>query len=65
MLNVLLVLLSLGVILALGFFLHLAWFWISGQDDRTPEERAWEDGERQAIGAGPPSSRCEVFLPRK
>ncbi|WP_103130059.1 hypothetical protein [Deinococcus aerius] len=49
MLTVLLVFLGLGVVVALGFLLHLAWFWVSGQDYRSPEERAWE-GERRRPG---------------
>lgn len=45
MLTALLGLLGAGVAIALGFLVHLAWFWFTGRDYRTPEERAWE-GER-------------------
>ena len=43
MATVLVVLLGPGLVLALGFLLHLAWFWVTGQDARTPQERAWEE----------------------
>lgn len=48
MLTFVLGLLGGGVLIALGFSLHLAWFWVTGQDYRTPEERAWEATERRA-----------------
>ncbi|WP_157465389.1 hypothetical protein [Deinococcus apachensis] len=47
MLTILLSLLGGGVLIALGFLLHLAWFWVTGQDHRTARERAWEQREKR------------------
>ncbi|WP_216326682.1 hypothetical protein [Deinococcus aestuarii] len=43
-----------GVLIALGFLVHLGWFWWTGQDYRGPGERAWE----RTAGRPAPSRRA-------
>jgi hypothetical protein len=53
-----LVMWCLGGVIVLGLLLHLAWFWVTGQDYRTPAERAWE--EQMQL---PPNLSPQMVLP--
>jgi len=36
---------AIGMLIALAFGAYIFWFWATGQETRTLEERMWETGE--------------------
>jgi len=52
--------LAIGVMIALSFGAYIFWFWATGQEIRSLEERAWETEQVNSVERTPDHSRLTL-----